>query len=300
MNMKLKYLQNLALVALLAGCSTSDDIGEPEFESVDTPLLASSGTVIAEYDRYGNGTTVHAQFVNARGVSIEQALEALEVWTPDRELAIDACSLRSAAAPVGNHVELQLLDVGPLSVDFYEERAKLDGRRLPDLLQGISGVVYGNEEGFDIDSVYIPYHQGLPYQFTAPGMEAGGFDAQVVAPSIPMMRTIADQYVDGERTVAYRAGEDLPIIWEEIESDGELYLDIASTEDLDGTKLRCQLEDDGAFTVPGAILEQLRDNSATLEVTLRRVNRKPVSIDGLDDSEVIFAAKEDATLLISR
>ena len=288
------------LAAFAVACSTDDDTVGFDTDTTEARLTAKTGTVIAEYDRFGNGTTVHAQFMSAQGVSRDQALEALEIWTPDRELAIDACSLRPPLASVDADVALQLLDLGPLTVGFGDQLAQLQSRRLPDLFQNISGVVYGNEEGFDVDSVDIPFAEGADYSFAAPGGDgAGAFDASVQAPMVPQIQAIGGEILaeNAQRQAELDSGEDLTIGWSRSDAtEHGLYLDVVGSPSLDMARLRCRVEDDGSFTVPGAIIDQLRAESSDITIVLRRVNRAPVQIDGLDESEIIFSAKDEASL----
>ena len=93
-------LAGVILVGLpLAGCSTEESLPQLDVESAATADEKRAGSLLAEYahprGEQSDGVSVHAQFLDVRGVNYETALEALEVWSPEWQLDVDACSLRA-------------------------------------------------------------------------------------------------------------------------------------------------------------------------------------------------------------
>lgn len=286
----------LAVSALLAACSTDDEFAQFELEEAQPPAVERrAGSVLVEYNpSTSNGVSVHAQFLDVRGVSLEAAFDALDVWTPDPELDIDSCSIR-VPPPSNEEVEdvrLHMLDVGPIAVSALDHSIRLEGRRVPDL-RTFSGVVYGNEGGFDFDEAFLPYEAEAPYSiFASGGADAGGFDVTLRAPSVPEIEAVAGRYAVDDAPIELRGG-DLELQWSVGEPYAALYLDVAGPG---VPRVRCRLEDDGDFVVPGSIISQVSAADSLLHITLRRVNRSSFGIVGVDDSSFVFATADDVNV----
>lgn len=282
-----------ALIALtFAACST-DDESAVGLEVREEPITRGrAGSLLVEYNpQQSNGVSVNAQFLDVQGVSLEAAFDALDAWAPDRALDEDACSLRVPPATESEQVRLHMLDVGPISVAALQHSIELAGRRVPDL-QSISGVVYGNEEGFDFDEAFLPYEPLARYQISAPGGdEAGGFGISLQAPVVPRVESIAGRYMVDDAPIEL-GGEDFSLQWRaEPMARTTLYLDLTAGS----LRLQCRLEDDGEFVVPASVLEQFPDDR-TLQVTLRRVDALELPVDGVEQSSFVFAATDEASI----
>ncbi|AWV91112.1 hypothetical protein [Bradymonas sediminis] len=304
----------------LAACSTEEPLPQVE---VDNPPVAEetrAGTLLAEYASPRaagvSGVRVHAQFLDVYGIHYARALEALEVWSPDYELDLDACSMHSARAVESGRngqIRLELLDVGPITVHGPDASIRLEARRLPDLLSAFSGVIYGTEQGLGTEPLRVGYHSGARYDFSAPGQtESAGFSVAMRAPEpIHITRVGAYDAANGPR-VGVSFGEDLNIQWrssmestgaqldeaQALASSGEdVFLRISAGFGPDRPRLSCRVEDDGTFTLPAALIEQLVDDSNELQLSLRRVNAKNIEIDGLDSAEFVFSAVDELTLV---
>lgn len=313
----------LLMATLLAACSNEEALPQVE---VDNPAIAQetrAGTLLAEYASPrasdGSGVRVHAQFLDVYGIHYARALEALEVWSPDYSLDLDACSMHSARAEESRQkgdIRLELLDVGPITVRGPGESIRLDARRLPDLLSAFSGVIYGTEQGLGTEALRVGYQSGARYDFSAPGKsESAGFSVAMRAPEpIHIMRVAGHEAANGPR-IAVRFGEDLNIEWRPFleqsnpgiggigpfASSGEdVFLRISAGVGPDRPRLNCRVEDDGSFTLPAALIEQLVEDSNELQLSLRRVNAKNIEIDGLDSAEFVFSAVDEITLVDSQ
>ncbi len=285
----------LALATVSAACTTDDGLGD--LDARESEVIEAeeerSGSVLVEFDPAASeGVSVHAQFLAVRGVSTDLALQALDVWSPDLELDVDSCSVRPPTLATDENVRLHLLDVGTISVAAFDHAIQLDGRRVPDL-RTVSGVVYGNEEGFEIDEAFLPFEPQARYQIAAPGgSDAGGFNISLVAPSIPEIETVGGVYAVDSDPIALR-GDDLDLRWASaLEDETTLFLELKGST---GHRLSCRVEDDGAFVVPATILEQL--GSGQLDLALRRIDSVELAIDGVEEGAFVFASTSKTSLL---
>lgn len=287
MNLRLSYL---LLAAGLSACSVDDVEPEARVES-ESALTERVGSVWAEYQPGSTSASIHAQFVRVQGISAEHALAALDVWRPDTELALDACSLREAPEfSASGDVQIELLNAGPIAVSSDFGRVEILGRRLPDV-DSVSGVVYGNEEGFDVASLLVPYEAGSIYRLSALGGEVGKFDVSLVAPAIPTILTGGVSELEKHS----RLGDaEFELTWEtQADPGAELFMVV---EAADGSTMNCHLEDDGEFTVPGVLLEPFRANGRGAELTLRRVSIIDADVEGLERTRIIFGARDSLFL----
>lgn len=290
---------NIVAATLLLGtvaCNTDDATGPIESgEEATTAELTEErhGTVLAEYrSSESSGATIHAQFMDVTGISVDAAERALEVWSPPGELDIDACSIRAADFPTDtSQMTMRLLDVGPIQVAGPESRIELFGRSLPDFSTTVSGVVYGNEEGFELDRAELDYDPFGRYRFTATGAdETGPFSVWLMAPDVPRLATVEESLV---------VDEELRLAWDAsgTTNETELYLDVQrANAGPQASRLSCRLEDDGDFALPRAIFESLGDSD--FDVALRRVHRVALDVEGLDGADFVFAATDERSAVL--
>jgi len=290
---RLVLITSLGLMAC-----TAEDAGEVEFIQGTATLESRVGSFLAEYRAQTGVTEVHAQFLWTRGISGEHALRALDVWTPERELEIDVCTILDVSQPEVEVVSLELLDVGPIRVGIHEAEAVLEARRLPDIWEGVTGVVYGNERSVDSEWVSVPFYDGEEYVISAPGRELGGFYASVRAPQMPyLIRADMGEWI-APNMLTVNGDAPLSLRWETPAAPADLmFVEVTGTGG-SGTRLVCRVQDDGEFHLPSNILNAVRESSESLDVTLRRVNVVDISIDGMDASEVVFAARDGFTLAL--
>ncbi len=292
------------LVALLAtACSTEEPMPRADTGEARAASEVRSGSVLAEYEtRQGvdqSRLSIHAQFIEAEGVSYDTALEALEVWHPDWELDRGACSLRSGdrtAQTDTSKIRLDLLDLGPISVQGPNDSLELEPRRLPDLLSAFSGVIYGTEGGLEYDRAPLPYEPGGMYRFEAPGTESvEGFSVELEAPAPVRITSVAGRDAQGVEAIALPADSDMEVLWDAAADDAAVFLDLSSGFGPDRPRLTCRVEDDGQFSIPASLLEQF-DIQSGVDVAIRRVHAASADVRGFDDSEVILSAVDEVTV----
>jgi hypothetical protein len=272
----------------------------------------SRGSLLAEFERTeartGRVFHLHAQFLDARGVPAETAMQALEVWSFDEALDRDACSLRRRPAPSSSagpgrsrsgRVDLELLDVGPITVRGPRRTIRLDGRRLPDLSSTFSGVVYGLDKSEGTTSPRPTYRPGRLYTFEAPGeRETGSFRVALRAPP-PIELQLPGTSRRSDGTVVLRRGRALELRWTPARRSNEtVFFDVSTGFGPDDLHLKCRLEDDGAFRLPTDVLDQLSSETSSLRIALRRVRTKPASIEGLDVSRFTLATVDRRRFLL--
>ncbi|MEZ4460896.1 MAG: hypothetical protein R3E66_14465 [bacterium] len=284
----MKYpLHILAALVGLTACSADEIEPSTVTTEVESALTERIGAISAEYSPGELSATFNAQFVRVRGISADQALSALDVWRPDPELALDACTVK--AQPIfesTDDVQVELLDAGPIAIGSDFGQVQIQPRRLPDV-DRVAGVVYGNESGFDVAPVTLPYEPGAAYRLAASGGEVGNIDVTLVAPDVPRIMNAL------EADDRLRVQNDLHLMWN-AQSDATASLFLAITA-ADGTVMSCRLEDDGDFTLPSSLLEPFKSTRGA-ELTLRRVTMKDTDVDGLDRVRIVFGARDSLFL----
>lgn len=300
----------LLLTALTVGCSSGDTLAEPSVQSVDGEVVEERyGALLAEfvYPREWGAETVEvqAQFLDARGVAVESALDALEVWMPRRGLEMADCQFAAPAAPAGHGTEssepvsLHLLDVGDITVVSPQERLELPPRRLPDLLSSFYGVVYGSEWSWDGEDNWVDYYPGVAYRFSAPGTSrVGGFDLWLNAPEPILLAAANGDELRDRSSVDVEGGQDLELIWDVSGFDDagvEVFIDLVAGYGPERTRLQCRADDNGAFTVPSSMIRAFQAQGQ-VDLELRRVRRSEVAVDGLDSAHFHFVTTDRVEL----
>lgn len=295
-----------ALLFFAAACSVDERAPKIDVDRAPASGETRAGTLLAEYPsgraQPADSVRIHAQFLDIHGIEYGRALEALEVWSPDFELDLDACELHSAslheqAAP--EDIRLELLDLGPITVDTPEETILLQARRLPDLLSLFSGVIYGTEQGFGDQPARVDFQPGESYVFSAPGNGPnGGFQLSLEAPRPIYLEYIGDEPVADAASLAWDFGDDLNITWRpSAQSAEDVFLRISAGFGPDRPRLNCRLEDDGTFHLPAALIQQIAADSSEIQVSLRRINARKTPVDGLERAEFIFSTVDQITLV---
>lgn len=292
----------------LAGCSSSDPLsGEDSGADDDAVLEQSYGAVTAEfsYPRSGDekGVDVQAQFVDARGVAIAPALEALEVWMPQSGLETGACRFLHYGADEGTDdapALLHLHDIGDIDVESPKEQITVEPTRLPDLLGSFYGVVYSTEWSDDRSDGFLEYYPDGEYRFQAPGSEkAGALDVELQSPDPVVLMAANGQRIRDETTMAIDVDDELELVWTSeggIDGGDEVYIDLSTGYGPEHARVQCRARDLGAFSVPRSELRELSRLGDRIDLELRRVRRGETSVDGLEHVDVHFATTDRITL----
>ncbi len=305
---RLTWRCGLAVLAtlMLGACSTEESLPQLDVDAAPAAHETRAGTLLAEYAQprssRHSGVSVHAQFLDVHGLNYATALEALEVWSPDWQLDVDACSMRSSSPVEHAHaddIRLHLLDVGPITVRGPGEAIRLEARHLPDLLSAFSGVIYGTEQGFGSQPMRIAYQPGGLYSFGAPGSrDNGGFYVTMKAPQPIRIASVGEVDASHGSQLAWDFGRDLKVGWAPTDDtqDQAVFLRISSGFGPDRPRLTCRVDDDGSFTVPASLVQQLAADGSDLQLSLRRVNATKADVDGLETSDFVFSTVDEITL----
>ncbi|RAL20275.1 hypothetical protein DL240_18015 [Lujinxingia litoralis] len=289
-------------LTLAVGCSEEEpgqELGAPVDDSLTHEVRYGALTAEFLYPRAweSEGVAVQAHFIHARGVAVGPALDALEMWTPTRGLATGTCEAidgqRSAMS--SEQASLHLLDVGDIAVEAPTADALLAPRRLPDLLNAFYGVVYGSEWAWESQGAVLDYFPGALYRFAAPGgPHIGGFDQALAAPDPMVLVGINGAELRGQEAALISDSRPVDLVWElgVAQPATEVYIDVSAGFGPERRRVQCRTTDDGAFSVPGALLRPLWEEAETLELVVRRVRHEEVGLEGLDEADFFFTAAD--------
>lgn len=179
--------------------------------------------------------------------------------------AMGTCATSSSATTT---TSATLLDVGAVSLEGAGVRTAMVPRRLPDVVDLVSGVVYtarGPEEGSFGAGRYVLHVAG--------NAEVPSFAREAEAPSVPAVSSVAEQSVASTTVVIDGASE---VVWE---PDHDLVI----IEVSGGPKIaRCAFADTGRGQVPAWTF----GSQGTL--TVHRVHREPFTAPGIEHGEIRF------------
>ncbi len=301
-------ISGVLAAGLMAACSSQDALSEGAADADEASVVEERyGALSAEFvyprSTDDEGVDVQAQFLDARGVPVDSALEALEVWMPRRGLEMESCQLStgSASAPAGHEpVSLHLLDVGEIDVMSPQDTLTLEPRRLPDLLSSFYGVVYGSEWSDLGARDFVEYYPGSDYRFIAPGSaQAGAFDVTLQAPDPIVLLAANGEEIRDETVLSVAADEALELVWasdDGVWSTEEVFIDLSAGYGPDQTRIQCRARDHGAFSVSASRLRELSQFSDEVDLEIRRVRSGEAAIEGLDKVDFYFATTDKIEL----
>ena len=292
--------------ALIAGCSAGDPLASEQGDAGDDTVSQSSyGALTAQfvYPRAVDegGVEIQAQFVDARGVAIEPALEALEVWMPRSGVEVGDCQLRRHGDDISDGADepaqLRLHDLGDITVESPKEQMTMEPTHLPDLLGSFYGVVYETQRR----DFFVDYYPGGQYRFAAPGSEeTGPFDAAVGAPDPIAVVGANGVEIRDETYMGVGSDEKLELVWTTADSvsagQDEVFIDLSTGYGPNHVRVQCRAEDDGAFAVPSSMLHEISRVSDSADLELRRLRRGQTSVEGFESVDVNFATKDRVEL----
>ena len=288
----MKY-RSLIFMLVLSGCAVGDDDETVIEDRTLTPELSwGAGAVSVEYrPSEGESARVHAHFLSAKNLDRDAAFEALEIWVPNDELDQDVCSISNVSDSQTGEPTLRLLGANEISLTLDGEDFTLTQRRLPDAVSGISGVVYGNDEGFDHDEIEIPFTPGSTYVVRAQGSnELPGFAVELVAPEPLVLNTISGQIIDEERHVVLANDDDLALTWVVSDPNGMLFLELSGDQ-----TMTCRLTNDGQFFVPAHLVETL---GPQITATLRTARVETLNLEPLGPVQFIIGTADDISIAV--
>jgi len=275
-------------VSAALGCATTVSGSGPGDAE---PTLTTSAVIVVE--RMANATDGYRAEASARFARVawpyttHDALQAIGAAL-DLPIQGECGSIAHAAGvPADQRAPfVELVDVGPVSLEVNGGLTRLVPRQLPDVTDVVSGVVYARAT----DLTSLPASSRYVVHIGRPGPEA--FDVQALAPADPGNVRIAGD--DGHGTVVATAPS-VAFAWAADGSDGTsasapqrdqadiIYVDIHPAG------VRCVLGDGasgGAGLVRASLPASLLDNAGTLIV--HRLHREALHAQGWENGEIRF------------
>lgn len=282
-------MRALVLIALLAGCSTADPVGEPQ------ALAGSVGVLHVERtaDGAAGRTVMRAAFARYQGIDGQDVLRLLG----SRSLAdVGSCTLGAGMDAVAGDdtdvdADVELLDVGALHIGVADAEERLTPRTFPDLASVIAGVFYAGDAALP-----MPRAELDEYRFHAEGSaDVGPFDVLVPAPAEPSGLALVgadgtSAMLDGRLADVARTGS-LTLLWDAEDPRDQVEVELLAA----GQSLTCVARDEGSVRVASSLLAALpADPQARLSV--RRVRVSPFDAPGMDAAYARVAATRSTSL----
>lgn len=274
------------LAALTLGCTgnvaASGEAADAEASAITAVVVVerTSGNALNQAENT-RGEAV-ARFVRMRSGAVDDdALRSVGA-TVDFP-ALGSCSRLSGGSTTTVFHALDLLDVGAVSLETEASKTSLVARRLPDVADLVSGVVY-TARTKDEDGAGFPARGH--YVFRAAG-----------APDLDVAPFAVESTVIGEPTdvrvggLEPRTGEKLlvsgtslvDVTWTAGESEDVVYIDVVSTSAGASSTTRCLFPDSGRATLAGS---SFGDADGT--VVTHRLHREVFHARGIDAGELRF------------
>jgi hypothetical protein len=226
-----------------------------------------------------------AQFVRYRNAEAA-GIEALLGSTP-QELGRDECRVvdrraRSGAAisADGPEPEVALLDAGDLLVRGPSGQSAFAARRYPDLVPFVSGVYYAESEP-PLDLEQGP--SGEVQIIGVGGSDVGSFAATV---PLPLEAPVGD---------AAWVGAGIELRWTPLGDPEGLRVEVRDARG-DGRTVSCAADDDGAFTVPAALVQSL--GARDVRVAVERLRRQPFAGAGVAGGEIVVSLRDTSEVTV--
>ncbi len=219
----------------------------------------------------GSRAEASARFVRiAAGASVDDALRAIGAAPelPARGVCASVTSLAGAFARGEPAPVVELVDVGAVSLEAGGLETRLLPRRLPDVTDVVSGVVYARAA----EPALLPAATRYVVH-VAGGQDLGAFDVTASAPGDASAVRIAGEESQGNLVAS---GPTVHLAWAADTSDDLVYVDVRPSG------VRCVFGNTGH----GAISTLYFDEAGALVV--HRLHREPLHAAGIDSGEVRF------------
>lgn len=261
----LRSVLPLALLPFLAACSAN--LVAQETADADTSAVAAM--VVVEQST-GPGEASHtesvARFLRTHG-GIDDTARAMVGADLDVP-ALGTCKAIAVGEGSAPARPLELLDVGALTLDGTGSHASLVARRVPDVVDLVSGVVYTTREA--------PAFGGKVTLHAAGSQDLEGFTVTADAPSAIEQLRINGADASASLLVISASAPHAELSW--VAGADTVYVDLAAGKSPAST--RCAFKDDGFATLA------LPADVTTL--TVHRVRQLPLHARGVDEGTLRF------------
>jgi hypothetical protein len=290
--MRKSFILPLSLLCAAAGVGCS----APVYSTVDGPMEASIGgaastaVVLIERTVAGGESTraeAVARFVRMRSGAVDN--EALRMVGAAIDFPrLGGCAPASdAKGPEATAVRaVELVDVGTISVEVNGSGLSLQPRRLPDIVDLVSGVVYSSRasdsEALPSDATYV-LRAGGRLGLNAGGDEFAPFVVTATAPNEPSSLWIGGQDAKTAGGLVLSSDGPVDLAWDAGRPEDVVYVDVAQLTPTGMHNVRCVFADVGrAVLSPSTIA----DGEGTL--AFHRLHREVFQARGIDAGEIRF------------
>jgi len=225
-----------------------------------------------------------ARFVRLRGGTVDD--EALRMVGAAIDFpAMGTCAqlgvARAREPETGAARTVELVNLGAITVEANGARLYLQPRRLPDIVDLVSGVVYSTRapapEALPAETSYVLRASGRPDLDLAP------FAAVATAPSEPSDLLVAgqDARTPGGLVIAPEAPTELS--WGAGGPEDVIYVDVTQSAATGPRNVRCLFDDAGRAIIGAA---SFTEGDGTM--TVHRLHRESFQARGIDAGEIRF------------
>jgi len=275
----------LASAACTGTVAASQDAVDAEASSVTAVIAVerTSGVGSAGATDGARGEAV-ARVLRMRAGAVDD--DALRMVGAAVDFPTMGSCARAAAPTASNSRAVELLDVGAITLEADGVKTNLVARRLPDVADLVSGVVYTTRssggEGFPARGRYEVRVAGLDRDVAAFGVEANvvGEPAELRVAGQPAGPTGQEAAPGSPVSIAPNAPVDLAWTVGATLAFDVVYIDVAAPG---GQTTRCLFSDSGRATVPASAFTA---DDGTLSV--HRVHREAFRAPGVDTGELRF------------
>ncbi len=276
----------LLCVAAGVGCSAPlASPGEPDAEmsASSTAVVVVERTVSADDNARAEAV---ARFVRMRSGAVDDDALRMVGAAIDFPPLGTCASLGTAQLPESGPLRaVQLVDIGTVGLEANGLRTPLQARRLPDIVDLVSGVVYSTRAP-DPDA----FPEGAAYTLHAAGrseLDLAPFTASATAPREPDALRVSGQDPRTPGGIILPSDAATTLAWTPGSRDDAVYVDVSQSPppgtNTATSNVRCLFEDVGHAVIAATALTS---DDGTL--TVHRVHRETFQAPGIDAGEIRF------------
>jgi hypothetical protein len=278
------------LCAAGVGCSAPVSAASGTTEGLTEASISSTAVVLIERIVSGGDSAraeAVARFVRMRSGAVDD--EALRMVGAAIDFpALDTCAPLSSARASENTSprSVELVDVGTISVEANGSGLSLQPRRIPDIVDLVSGVVYSTRapdpDALPSDAAYV-LRSGGRLGLSAGGDDFAPFVATARAPGEPVDLRIDGQDAKAQGALVLSSDGPLEIAWDRGSPEDVVYIDVTQLASTGLRNVRCMFGDVGRAVLSPAVLA---DGEGTLAI--HRLHREAFQARGIDTGEIRF------------
>jgi hypothetical protein len=272
----------LPFAAATAGCAASSG----EAVDAETATTTSALVIVERTTDTAQGSRAEASARFARVTASASPSTAMRsvgagLDLPSPGACAPLATLSSSVVSNDPTPVVELLDVGPVTLEANGVATRLLPRQLPDVTDVVSGVVYARAA----ESTLLPAAATYVLH-VAGGTGLGSVDVTTLSPADPASIRVVTEGGGAEdpsvedanvrKSAIVLSGATVNIEWADEGAGDEVYVDVRPSN------VRCLLDGAGHGSLPSVFL----DDSGTL--SLHRLHREPLRARGIDSGEIRF------------